>query len=149
MARDATPQADTKRVTVALAVATAVTLAAAVPLGAIAWAARDTAPAAADGLVIEVAGEVRALSGYILAAGADAELQIDDPEFVAAAWSLYEGDDLLAGAEVIGEPPYILELTGADLASLTRGTYDLLVTGTQRDGTVVERAATFAVGDGQ
>ena len=148
VAADQAVRTEPKRVSAALVVATLVTLAAAIPLGLVAWSARNNQAAPSDGLVVASASGLDALAGQILAHGAVADLQVIDPDFVAVAWTLFgSGDEELASDEAVGASPYVLELAPTPLDTLEAGTYDLLVTGTERDGTVVQRAATFAIGD--
>lgn len=150
-ARRTDPQVSApRRASAALVIATLVTMAAALPLGLVAWSARSDGPASADGLMIELPDGVQALSGLVLQTGLEGTLQVDDPGLVAVAWALYDANaGLIASDEATGAAPFVLQLADTTLASLGSGTYDLLVTGTESDGDVVERAARFAVGDAQ
>lgn len=136
-----------KRVSAAIVLATVVTLAAAIPLSVVVMQARgEDGPARGTGLVLADAGVITELSGAVVSPGAEAELQVADNNFVAAAWVLYSsaGDEIASGNSV-GAPPFTLALRDGELASLAVGLYDLLVTATLPDGSVVERAARFAI----
>lgn len=147
LAADQAVRTEPRRVSAALVVATLVTLAAAIPLGLVAWSARNDQPAPSDGLVATSASGVEMLAGLTLTPGVVADLRVIEPEFVAVAWTLFADDVEVASNEVIGESPFVLELAESTIGSLDVGSYDLLVTGTERDGTVVHRAAAFAIGD--
>ena len=148
VAADQAVRTEPKRVSVALVVATLVTLSAAIPLGVVAWSARDSEPAASDGLVVASVSGAEPLAGQTLPRGIAADLQLIEPDFVAIAWTLYGVDEgLITSDEVVGTSPFILDVETAAFPILVPGTYDLLVTGTERDGTVVQRAARFAIGD--
>lgn len=148
MAADVAPRGDARRVGTALAIATLVTLTAAVPLGIVAWSNRDIGPASTAGLVLSSSAGIESLSGLVIEPGRELELRIDDPQLVAVAWALYrDGEELVARDEALGPGPFVIDLSDGSFASLAEGRYDLLVTGTERDGSVVERAARFAVGD--
>ncbi len=131
----------------AFLLATVVTLAAAVPLGVLAWQGRNEVAVASDGLLIEVAGATAELNGFVLERGNTAELSLNDPQIVAAAWSLYTAEGALAyNGESVGTPPLSISLPVDALSSLTPGLYDLLVSATNRDGEPTERAARFSIG---
>lgn len=136
-----------KKVSAAIVLATIVTLAAAVPLGVVAWQARgDGGPAPSDGLLVAEAGQTATLSGAVITNGADATLRIDGDDIVAAAWALYDDDGaLIAEGNAVGEPPYQVAPESGTLAELEVGIYDLLVSATRPDGSVAERAARFAI----
>ncbi len=136
-----------RRVSAAIVLATIVTLAAAIPLGVVAFQARsDDGPAPADGLVINEGTTIRPLSGAVIAQGPSVTIEIDDDSFVAAAWALYtDSGELIAKGNNVGAPPYVVETASDGAGVLQSGLYDLLVTATQSDGTVIERAARFAV----
>ncbi len=138
-----------KRVGPALVLATVVTLVAVVPLGIVAWQARSDGPVGNEGLTVTVGtGAASDLAGQVLPAGTDAVRGIDDPDLVAASWVLYDAaGNLLAEGRHVGSPPFTLDLAPGTMAGLDPGLYDLLVTATEGDGTVVERGARFAVGD--
>ena len=136
-----------KKISAAIVLATVVTLAAVIPLSVVVMQARgEDGPAQGTGLVIADAGVTTELSGAVVAPGAQAVLQVVGNDFVAAAWVLYSsaGDEIASGNSV-GAPPFTVALRDGELASLTVGLYDLLVTATLPDGTVVERAARFAI----
>ncbi len=135
------------RLGAALVLATVVTLAAAVPLGVLAWQGRMQVPVASDGLVINVDGTTARLNGFVLEPGAKAELTLDDPQVVAAAWSLYTAEgDLMYNGESVGTPPLSISLPADALSSLAPGAYDLLISATMSDGEPTERAARFSIG---
>jgi hypothetical protein len=144
--RSATFQ-EPRKVSVAIVLATIVTLAAVVPLGVVAWQSRgDDGPASSEGLLFSDAGSTAALSGAVLRPGTSASLQIDGDDIVAAAWALYDVEgELLASGKSVGAPPYELDWPGGTVGSLETGLYDLLVSATEPDGDVVERAARFAI----
>lgn len=136
-----------RRVSAALVLATVVTLAAVIPLGVVAWQSRgDDGPAPSEGLLFSDSGSTGSLSGAVLRPGTSATLQIDGDDVVAAAWALYDADgELVASGNSVGAPPYDLEWPGGTLGSLETGLYDLLVSATDPDGDVIERAARFAI----
>ncbi len=145
----ATIPAEPKRVGAAMALATIVTLVAVVPLAIVAWQARSDGPVASEGLTVSVGSETpAALAGKVLRPGVDAELGLDSAELVAASWALHAADGpLIAEGRNVGAPPFAFDLAPGTIAGLAPGIYDVLVTGTEGDGTLVERAARFAVGD--
>ena len=150
VAADGVLQSEPRRVSAALVVATLVTLAAAIPLGLVAWSARNDTPADSDGLYVAAAGETHSLAGRVLSPEDPIDLQVIHPDLLGIAWTLYDSDGAhILADEAVGRSPFELDLApgrngDADLGS---GTYDLLVTGTLRDGSVIQRAATFAIGD--
>lgn len=139
--------ADNARWGVAFALASMVTLAAAIPLGVLAWQARNEVAVASDGLVIHVAGTIAELDGFVLAPGTPAELTLDDPQVVAAAWALYATDGTLKfSGESVGTAPLKMSLRADALSRLPPGPYELLVSATMSDGGPSARAARFRVG---
>lgn len=139
--------AERRRVSSALVLATAVTLAAAIPLAVLALRADDDgAPAA--GLIVDVGNGPEALAGVVIQPRSDATLSIDGDDLIAAAWSLVTPDGfLLAEGRAVGAPPFPVELPPGLLSGLDDGLYDLLVTATLEDGSTDRRAARFAIGD--
>lgn len=136
-----------KKVSAAIVLATVVTLAAVIPLSVVVIQARgEDGPAADTGLVMADQGVTTELSGAVVSPGAEAVLQVAGDEFVAAAWVLYGSDgDEIASGNSVGAPPFTLALRDGELAGLSVGLYDLLVTATLPDGKVVERAARIAI----
>jgi hypothetical protein len=131
----------------AIVLATLVTLAAVIPLGVVAFQARgDDGPAPSFGLIVTEGGVARPLSGAVIRSGEAVDLHIHGEDIVAAAWVLYAGDgELIAKGNNVGAPPYEVGPTDPTVDQLDPGLYDLLVTTTNPDGTMTERAARFAV----
>lgn len=86
------PALDTRRVSVAIVLATLVTLAAAVPLGILAWQARDDA-ASAEGILATADGEEQPLAGLELARGSSVLVVIELPDLVAVSWAIHHAGD--------------------------------------------------------
>jgi hypothetical protein len=137
-----------RRVSTVFLLATIVTLVAAAPLAILALDARSEGPVQSTGLLISVGDSTDELSGAVLTVGSDAALSIEGANLVAATWALYDADQgLIASGTSIGAPPFVVDLSPGTIAGLAPGLYDLLVSGTQPDGNVVERAARFAIDD--
>lgn len=136
-----------RRVSAAVVLATVVTLAAAIPLGVLAIQARNDTPAVtSEGLVVSTDGGVDQLAGQTLSRGLAPAVQIRGDAFVAASWALYdEAGTVIATGNSVGASPYDVTVNGAGITSLRDGAYDLFVTATFVDGSVVERAARFMI----
>jgi len=140
-----------RKVSTALALATAVTLVVVLPLAIVSWQGRDDRPADSNGLTVVSAGTTSSLGGATLDRDRESMVFVlDDPDVVAVAWSLnFAEGELIANGEHVGPPPHRLDVPEATLGGLSVGLYDLLVSTTDRNGHEDERAARFAIGDPQ
>ena len=158
------PPVEARRVSVALVLASLVTLSAAVPLGVLAWQASDDT-ASVDGIVVTVGGEEQPLSGLELERGEGVLVAIELPDVVAVSWAIHHADDAAGDnsveLEAVGQgqlarPPQADAASRMELAEpsalievLDRGRYDLLITATTATGSTTQRAARFEIGDAQ
>ncbi len=167
------PPVEGRRVSVAIVLASLVTLAAAVPLGVLAWQANDEA-ASTEGILISADGEEQSLAGLELERGSRVLVVIELPDLIAVSWAIHSagdgsgedgtGDDSgqleaigqgqltrAPGADELGDTRSRLELAepSALIGALDVGRYDILITATTATGSTTQRAARFEIGDAQ
>lgn len=138
-----------RRFGAAIVAATLVTLVAAVPLTLVSLDARRNGPASSQGLVLDRDAGREDLAGLeISETDEPGRLVVDVDDTIAVTWALYEADgNLVREDRALAGPPFVLDESGGLIDELDDGIYELLVSGTQSDGSTVQRAARFAVGE--